>query len=55
MSAKVRVTTVARFEAGDEARDRTFESTGGVFEKAGIEFISENGVGSGIKLRKRAR
>jgi transcriptional regulator with XRE-family HTH domain len=54
-SAKVSVDTVARFERGEELRERTVDALRNVFEKAGIEFIEENGGGPGVRLRKRTQ
>jgi len=52
-AAKVSVDTVARFERGDELKERTVDALHGVFIHAGIEFIEENGNGPGVRLRKR--
>jgi transcriptional regulator with XRE-family HTH domain len=51
-AAKVSIDTVARFERGDELKDRTVEAISRAMESAGIEFIDENGGGAGVRLRK---
>jgi transcriptional regulator with XRE-family HTH domain len=48
--------TIARLESSDGAlggRENTAEKIRGAVEKAGIEFINENGGGAGVRLRKR--
>jgi len=52
-AAKVSVDTVARFERGENLKERTIEALQRVFETAGVEFIDENGGGPGVRLRKR--
>ena len=42
--AKVSVSTVVRFEAGQELKERTVDALRDTFEKAGIEFIGKRGV-----------
>jgi transcriptional regulator with XRE-family HTH domain len=51
-AAKVSVDTVARFERGEELKERTVEALQNVFVHAGIEFINENGGGPGVRLRR---
>ena len=51
--AKVSADTVARFERGDDLKERTIDALQRAFEVAGIEFIDENGGGPGVRLRKR--
>ena len=48
------VRTLARFEAdeGVEARPSTLASIRSALERAGIEFIPENGGGAGVRLKK---
>ena len=46
-AAKVSIDTVARFERGDELKERTIEALQRVLEAAGIEFIDGNGGGPG--------
>jgi predicted transcriptional regulator len=58
VSADVSLATVKRLEAGDGpigGRANTGQSLKGALEKAGIEFIDENGGGPGVRLRKRQR
>ena len=52
-AAKVSVDTVARFERGEELKERTIESLQRALEAAGIKLIDENGGGPGVRLRKR--
>jgi len=52
-AAKVSADTVARFERGEELKERTVEALKQTLELAGIEFIEENGGGPGVRLRKR--
>ena len=49
-AAKVSIDTVARFERGDELKERTIEALQRVLEAAGIEFIEPNGGGPGVRL-----
>lgn len=52
-AAKVSPDTVARFERGEELRERTVDAMRAALEKAGIEFIAENGGGAGVRLRAK--
>jgi hypothetical protein len=52
-AAKVSADTVARFERGEELKERTVEALQRTLEQAGIEFLEENGGGLGVRLRKR--
>ena len=52
MAAKVSPDTVARFERGEELRERTIDALQHALEAAGVEFIPENGGGAGVRLRK---
>jgi len=52
VAAKVSVDTVARFERGDELKERTIDALQRALEAAGVEFIDENGGGPGVRLRK---
>ena len=54
-AAKVSIDTVARFERGDELKDRTVEAMMRALEAAGIEFIDQNGGGPGVRLKKPPR
>jgi len=49
-AAKVSIDTVARFERGDELKERTVEAMQRALEAAGIEFIDGNGGGPGVRL-----
>ena len=51
--AKVATSTVARFEAGEELKERTLEAIRSALEKAGIEFIDEDGGGPGVRLKPK--
>lgn len=51
-AAKVSIDTVARFERGDELKERTVEALQNAFETAGIEFI--NGDQPGVRLAEAA-
>jgi predicted transcriptional regulator len=54
--AEVGVVTIRQVEAGTtEPRKATLTVIRQAFEKAGIEFIDENGGGPGVRLRKRQR
>jgi transcriptional regulator with XRE-family HTH domain len=52
-AAKVSADTVARFERGDELKERTVEAIQRALEAGGIEFIDENGGGPGVRLKRR--
>ncbi len=54
-AAKVSTDTIARFERGEELKPRTLEAVRSALEKAGVEFIAENGGGPGVRLAKRKR
>jgi transcriptional regulator with XRE-family HTH domain len=46
--------TIADFERGArEPYPRTLEDVQAALEKAGVEFIAENGGGAGVRLKKR--
>ena len=52
--AGVGVTTVIRFEGGQTTPNRaTLSALQRALEAAGVEFISENGSGAGVRLRKQ--
>ena len=53
--AKVSPDTVARFERGEVLKERTIEAIRTALEKAGVEFLDENGGGPGVRFRKRQR
>lgn len=50
--AQVSTQTVSRLERGDQLKSNTVEEIRRAFESAGIEFISENGGGPGVRLAK---
>ena len=52
-AAKVSVDTVARFERGEELKERTVDALQRALEAAGIKLIDENGGGPGVRLAKR--
>lgn len=52
-AAKVSVDTVARFERGEELKERTIDALQRTLEAAGIKLIEENGGGPGVRLAKR--
>jgi transcriptional regulator with XRE-family HTH domain len=51
-AAKVSTDTVARFERGEELKERTVDAIRATLEAAGVEFIAENGGGPGVRLAK---
>ena len=51
-AAKVSVDTVARFERGDELKERTVEAIRFALEAGGIEFIDDNGGGPGVRVNE---
>jgi transcriptional regulator with XRE-family HTH domain len=52
--AKVAKQTLVDFERGARTPyDRTLEAIKAAIEKAGVEFIAENGGGPGVRLAKR--
>ena len=54
-ASKVSRAAIADFEAGKrQVRERTVDDIREAFEKAGLEFIAENGGGAGIRFRNRA-
>ena len=48
--AKVSASTVARFEAGEELKERTVDAIRTALEKAGVEFIDEDN-GGAVRLK----
>ena len=52
-AAKVSIDTIARFERGDELKERTIEAIHRALEAQGIDFIDDNGGGPGVRLKKR--
>jgi transcriptional regulator with XRE-family HTH domain len=53
--ADVSPDTVARFERGDELRDRTVAAMQSALETAGIVFIPSDAMGAGVRLKKPQR
>jgi transcriptional regulator with XRE-family HTH domain len=52
-SSKVAKATIANFEAGKRVPyERTLSDIQAALEKAGVQFIPENGGGAGVRLRK---
>ena len=51
--ADVGANTVNRFEAGQDARISSVDKIRDALERAGLEFIPENGGGAGIRFRER--
>ena len=52
-ASKTATKTIADFERGArEPYARTLDDIRGAFERAGVEFIPENGGGPGLRLRK---
>lgn len=52
-AAAVGANTVNRFEAGQDARLSSLDKMRAALEAAGIEFIPQNGGGSGVRFRDR--
>ena len=46
--------TITRLEAGQSLKENTVAKVRAALEAAGVEFISENGGGAGVRLRKKA-
>jgi len=47
--------TIHQVEKGADAYASTLATIRAAFEKAGIDFIAENGGGPGVRLRKRGK
>lgn len=50
--ADVSPDTIARLERGERLRGATLDAIQDAFEKAGLEFIPENGGGAGVRFSK---
>ena len=50
--AGVSPNTIARLERGEELKPATVQVIKSALERAGVEFIEENGGGAGVRLRK---
>ena len=53
--AKMSPATVARFEGGQALKPSTIEAMQRALEKAGVQFIDEDGGGAGVRLAKPAK
>jgi transcriptional regulator with XRE-family HTH domain len=53
--AKISTNTLVRFERGEKLKDSTIETIQAVLEAAGVEFISANGGGPGVRLKRKPR
>ena len=51
-AAQVSPTTITRLERGEGIYGRTADAIRAALETAGVIFISENGGGAGVRLRK---
>lgn len=49
--AGVAVSTIARFERGEELKPATVNVIRAALDAAGVEFIPENGGGAGVRLK----
>lgn len=49
----VSTNTIARLERGEELKASTIEAIRSALEAAGVQFISENGGGAGVRLRSK--
>jgi len=56
-AAGISIPTLKRAEAGGPIKvaDETIADIAKALEKAGVEFIAENGGGAGVRLKKRRR
>lgn len=56
-AASVSVPTLKRAEAGGPIKvaDETIDAIAKALERAGVEFIPENGGGVGVRMKKRKR
>lgn len=50
-AAGVSPDTIARLERGEALKERTVQGVREALEKAGVQFIPENGGGPGVRLR----
>jgi transcriptional regulator with XRE-family HTH domain len=50
--AAVSTQTIVRLERGEMLREGTLERVRRAFESAGVEFISQNGGGPGVRLAR---
>jgi transcriptional regulator with XRE-family HTH domain len=56
-AAGISVPTLKRAEAGGPIKvaDETIDAIAKALERAGVEFIPENGGGAGVRMKKRKR
>ena len=54
-ATKLSVVTIRLFEKGGATRDSNRNLIRLAFEKAGVQFIAENGGGAGVRLAKPAK
>lgn len=47
--------TIERLERGEALKDSTVAKVRSALEKAGVEFVPENGGGVGVRLKKRSK
>jgi DNA-binding XRE family transcriptional regulator len=52
-ASEVAKRTLVSFESGSACRSSTVQAIRTSLEAAGVEFISENGGGAGVRLRKK--
>lgn len=50
--AGVSPNTISRLERGEDLKDATIAAIRAALERAGVEFIAENGGGAGVRLCK---
>ncbi|PCH70216.1 MAG: transcriptional regulator [Rhodobacteraceae bacterium] len=50
--AGISANTISRLERGEELKPSTIAAIRAALEKAGVEFIDENGGGAGVRLSK---
>jgi transcriptional regulator with XRE-family HTH domain len=56
-AAQISIPTLKRAEAGGPIKvaDDTIAAIARALEKAGVEFIDENGGGAGVRMKKRSK
>ena len=54
-AARLSAVTIRAFERGGEMRESNRSLLRMTLERAGVEFIADNGGGPGVRLRKKAR
>ena len=53
--AGVAQATVSRLERGEDLKQATIDSIRAALERAGVEFIPENGGGAGVRLKEKSK